>query len=200
MFTGIVHDVGTVRRLERKDGDARLSIKVDGLDLADVEIGESINVAGACLTVTGLDSAAFDAEISAETLERTTLGELAAGSRVNLERALRVGDRLGGHLVSGHVDGTGEVLALTPDGASRRLELRIPAELAQYVAEKGSLAVDGVSLTVNGVQGEECHCNLVPHTLSATTLDGLESGRRVNLEVDLVARYLARILEYHGLR
>lgn len=196
MFTGIVQAVGTVRRLERQGGGARLTVDAAGLDLADAMIGESIAVAGVCLTVTVLDAGSFGADVSAESLARTTLGGLDAGARVNLERALRVGDRLGGHLVTGHVDGVGETLSLEPEGPSRRLALRLPPELAEYVAEKGSLTVDGVSLTVNRVAGAECAINLVPHTLSATTLGALEPGQDANLEVDLVARYVARLLRH----
>lgn len=195
MFTGIVQAVGTVRVLEREGDDARLHVDAGGMDLSDGRVGESISVSGVCLTATALKAPGFCADVSNETLERTILGSLKAGDRVNLERALRVGDRLGGHLVTGHVDGLGEVTGFEPAGESRRLTLRLPGKLAQYVAEKGSLTVDGVSLTVNGVSGRDCHINLVPHTLAATTLGELAPGNRVNLEVDLVARYLARLLE-----
>ncbi len=198
MFTGIVEDIGRVERLERSESGARLAVDAGGLDLSDAAVGESIAVGGVCLTVTGLEGTGFTADVSGETLAATTLGDLETGSPVNLERALRVGDRLGGHLVTGHVDGVGSVIETAPAGDSRRLVLRVPGELAQYVARKGSLTVDGVSLTVNAVDGDRCEINLVPHTLSVTTLGRLEAGDRVNLEVDLVARYLERQLEYRG--
>jgi len=198
MFTGIVESIGRLKVLERAAGGARLEIQAPDLGLHDARVGESISVAGVCLTVTSFDGDGFTVDVSAETLAATTLGRLAAGAPVNLERALLVGDRLGGHLVTGHVDGVGEVLGLEPDGDSRRLTVAVPAELAQYVARKGSFTVDGVSLTVNGARGAECTINLVPHTLAATTLGGLEPGAPVNLEVDLVARYLARLQEFDG--
>lgn len=198
MFTGIVAAMGTVERLETAGGGARVFVNAGALDLSDAVVGESIAVGGVCLTVTALEKAGFAADVSGETLAATTLGGLEPGSRVNLERALRVGDRLGGHLVTGHVDGVGEVKNLASEGESRRLVLRVPGELAQYVARKGSLTVDGVSLTVNTVEATECGINLVPHTLSVTTLGRLEPGDRVNLEVDLIARYLERQLAYRG--
>lgn len=198
MFTGIVAATGTVERLETGGGGIRLSVNAGALDLSDAVAGESIAVGGVCLTVTAFSETGFSADVSGETLATTTLGELEPGSPVNLERALRAGDRLGGHLVTGHVDGVGEVKDLAAEGESRRLVLRVPGELAQYVARKGSLTVDGVSLTVNAVEGAECEINLVPHTLSVTTLGRLEPGDRVNLEVDLVARYLERQLAYRG--
>lgn len=198
MFTGIVAATGTVERLETGGGGIRLSVNAGALDLSDAVAGESIAVGGVCLTVTAFSETGFSADVSGETLAATTLGELEPGSPVNLERALRAGDRLGGHLVTGHVDGVGEVKDLAAEGESRRLVLRVPGELAQYVARKGSLTVDGVSLTVNAVEGAECEINLVPHTLSVTTLGRLEPGDRVNLEVDLVARYLERQLAYRG--
>jgi riboflavin synthase len=198
MFTGIVESVGRVESLDRSGSGARLVVDAGALDLSDAVPGESIAVSGVCLTVTGFEMSGFAADVSGETLNATTLDELLPGATVNLERALRVGDRLGGHLVTGHVDGVGNVLGMAPAGDSRRLTLRLPGELAQYVARKGSLTVDGVSLTVNAVDGPQCEINLVPHTLSVTTLGRLETGRRVNLEVDLIARYLERQLQYRG--
>lgn len=198
MFTGIVEAVGTVRSLEPVEDGARLVVDAGALDLSDAVTGESIAVSGVCLTVTGFEASGFAADVSGETLNATMLGDLAPGATVNLERALRVGDRLGGHLVTGHVDGVGDVLGMAPAGESRQLTLRLPGELAQYVARKGSITVDGVSLTVNAVDGPRCEINLVPHTLSVTTLGRLETGKRVNLEVDLIARYLERQLTYRG--
>lgn len=198
MFTGIIESVGVVKSLDTSERGARLVVDAGGLDLSDAVVGESLAVAGVCLTLTGLEAGGFAADVSGETLAATTLGGLQAGSPVNLEQALRVGDRLGGHLVTGHVDGVGSVIETAPAGDSRRLVLRVPDELAQYVARKGSLTVDGVSLTVNAVDGSQCEINLVPHTLSVTTLGRLEAGDGVNLEVDLIARYLERQLEYRG--
>lgn len=198
MFTGIIQSIGRVRSLDASESGARLAVDAGGLDLSDAVVGESIAVGGVCLTVTGLQEPGFSADVSGETLAATTLSALEPGSPVNLERALRVGDRLGGHLVAGHVDGVGSVVEAAPAGDSRRLVLRVPGELAQYVARKGSLTVDGVSLTVNAVDGNRCEINLVPHTLSATTLGRLGTGDEVNLEVDLIARYLERQLEYRG--
>lgn len=198
MFTGIVESVGRVESLDGSGSGARLVVDAGALDLSDAVTGESIAVSGVCLTVTGFEASGFAADVSAETLNATTLGELVPGGTVNLERALRVGDRLGGHLVTGHVDGVGHVIGMAPAGDSRQLTLSVPGELAQYVARKGSLTVDGVSLTVNAVDGTRCEINLVPHTLSATTLGRLETGKRVNLEVDLIAQYLERQLQYRG--
>lgn len=198
MFTGIVESVGRVESLDGSGSGARLVVDAGALDLSGAAAGESIAVSGVCLTVTGFGASRFAADVSGETLNATTLGDLGPGGAVNLERALRVGDRLGGHLVTGHVDGVGQVIDMAPAGDSRQLTLRLPGELAQYVARKGSLTVDGVSLTVNAVDGPRCEINLVPHTLSATTLGRLEAGRRVNLEVDLIARYLERQLQYRG--
>lgn len=192
MFTGIIQAVGRVAAIERRDGDARLHIA--GLPLADGALGESIAVSGVCLTAVAFSADGFFADVSAETLACTTLGDWRVGQAVNLERALAVGDRLGGHIVTGHVDGVGEVVARRPDGRSERFTLRAPAELARYIAAKGSITVDGVSLTVNTVSGGEFGVNIVPHTLAHTSLDALRSGSRMNLEVDLLARYLERLL------
>ena len=195
MFTGIIESIGTIGRLQEAGGGTRLVIDAGDVDLSDAAIGESISVSGVCLTVTALAAGGFSADVSGETLRATNLGDLGEGDRVNLERALCVGDRLGGHFVTGHVDGVGEVVGFEPAGDSRCLTVRVPGELAQYVARKGSLTVDGVSLTVNVVRKDECEINLVPHTLAVTTLGALREGDRVNLEVDLLARYLARLLE-----
>ena len=194
MFTGIVQAVGEVRRLERRRGDVHLHIASGALDLADVRSGDSIATSGVCLTVIEQGADWFAADVSQETLAHTTLGALAAGARVNLEKALALGDRLGGHLVSGHVDGVGEVLSQSPDARSVRYRLRAPAALARYLARKGSVCVDGVSLTVNAVDGAEFELNIIPATLRETTFADYRAGTRVNLEVDLIARYLERLL------
>jgi len=194
MFTGIIQAVGKIAAVEARGGDVRLRVAAGGLDMSDVALGDSIAVSGVCLTAVECLSGGFVADVSGETLARTTLGGLRAGDPVNLEKALTPSSRLGGHLVSGHVDGVGEVLTRTAEARSVRFRLRAPAELAKYIAQKGSICVDGVSLTVNGVQGAEFELNIVPHTLTATTLDGFHPGRRVNLEVDLIARYLERLL------
>ena len=192
MFTGIIQAVGRVAAIERRGTDARLHIT--GLPLADGALGESIAVSGVCLTAVEFSADGFAADVSGETLACTTLGDWTVGQAVNLERALAVGDRLGGHIVSGHVDGVGEVVSRRPDGRSERFTLRAPAALARYIAAKGSITVDGVSLTVNTVAGAEFGVNIVPHTLTHTSLDALRAGSRVNLEVDLLARYLERLL------
>ena len=194
MFTGIVQDVGRILALERLGGDMRLTVGVDRLDLSRTAIGDSIAVAGVCLTAVGLEARAFSADVSRETVTITTIGDWRVGRRVNLEPALRAGDALGGHLVSGHVDGVAEVLTRLGDARSQRFRMRVPDALARYVARKGSVALDGVSLTVNTVEHHEFEVNLVPHTLAETTLGELAVGDRVNLEVDLIARYTERLL------
>jgi len=194
VFTGIIQDVGTVRGVTPRGGDTEFVFAVDRLPLAGVRPGDSIAVNGVCLTATRVGADEFAADVSRETLAVTTLAELASGTRVNLEPALRAGDALGGHLVSGHVDGVAEVLAIEPDARSVRVTIGVPRQLARYIARKGSVAVDGVSLTVNGVDGEVFDVNLVPHTQSVTTLGAWAPGRRVNLEVDQVARYVERLI------
>jgi len=194
MFTGIVQDVGRIAAREARGGDVRLRIECPRLDLAVARVGDSVCVQGCCLTVTDLEGRTFAADVSRETLGLTTLGELAVGAAVNLEPALRAGDVLGGHLVSGHVDGVGTVTAVTGDARSQRLTVAVPAALGRYLARKGSMTVDGVSLTVNEVADAAFGVNLVPHTLGHTTLGAARPGTRVNLEVDLVARYLERLL------
>jgi riboflavin synthase len=195
VFTGIVQDVGRVQAREPRGGDLRLVIACDRLDLSAVRVGDSLCVQGCCLTVTELAGGTFAADISRESLTLTTLGELTVGAAVNLEPALRAGDALGGHLVSGHVDGVGRVSALSDDARSRRLTLEAPQALARYLAPKGSVAVDGVSLTINTVDGARFGVNIIPHTQTATTLGGLTAGARVNLEVDQIARYIQRLME-----
>jgi riboflavin synthase len=196
VFTGIVQDIGRVQLRETRGGDLRLVIAAAGL--AGIRIGDSICVQGCCLTATQVQGPVFAADLSRETLALTTLGELAVGDGVNLEPALRAGDALGGHLVSGHIDGVAEVSAVSGDARSRRLEISVPQALARYLAPKGSVAVDGVSLTVNAVGNASFGVNIIPHTLSVTTLGRLAVGARVNLEVDQVARYLARLLAVPG--
>jgi riboflavin synthase len=197
MFTGIVQDVGRILALERLGGDTRLTVGVDRLDLSRTAIGDSIAVAGICLTAVAVEARAFSADVSRETLTITTSGDWRVGRRVNLEPALRAGDALGGHLVSGHVDGVAEVRACLGEARSQRYRMRVPEALARYVARKGSVALDGVSLTVNAVERQEFEVNLVPHTLAVTTLSELAVGDRVNLEVDLIARYTERLLAAH---
>ena len=194
MFTGIIATIGAVAAKEALGGDMRLRIAAGKLDLSDVRIGDSIAVSGVCLTAVALPGDSFWADVSGETLARSVLGDLAIGARVNLEKALTPTTRMGGHLVSGHVDGIGLVTDIREDARSWRLRIQAPANLARYIAEKGSIAVDGVSLTVNGVDGAVFELNIVPHTLEETTIAEYRPRRRVNLEVDLIARYLERLL------
>ncbi len=193
MFTGIVHGIGTVATLTARAGDVELVVDAGGVSLKDVTLGDSIAVAGACLTVTRIDFTRFAADVSNETLAKTTLGRLLPGSRVNLEKALRAGDALGGHYVTGHVDGLARLVAAHDDGRSLRLGFEVPAALARYVAPKGSLTLAGVSLTVNEVDGRRFGVNLIPHTRDATTLGALAVGDEVNLEIDIIARYVERL-------
>ena len=198
MFTGIIQAIGHVSATEPRGGDLRMTFDAAALaervDAARLASGESIAVSGTCLTVVEFNGSRFSADLSRETLSLTTLGGLRAGDRVNLEAALRAGDPLGGHLVSGHVDGIAVVTALHNEGRSLRVELEAPMDLARYIAPKGSVALDGVSLTVNAVQESRFRINLIPHTLELTTLGDLVVGRRLNLEVDQLARYLERLL------
>jgi riboflavin synthase len=194
MFTGIIQAVGRIERMEPTASDRRLAVRAPGLGLEQAQPGDSIAVNGCCLTAVRLEGDLFEADVSRETLERTTLGGLAVGDRVNLEKALTLATPLGGHLVSGHVDGIGTVVWRRPDGRSERWRFRVPAALSRYIAEKGSICVDGISLTVNGVEANEFEVNIVPHTAEVTTLAALGAGASVNLEVDLIARYLERLL------
>lgn len=195
MFTGIIQAVGRVADIRRQGGDATYRFETGALDLQSVQPGDSIAVNGVCLTAIDPGRAGFSADLSGETLARSTLGALGVNDRVNLELALTPSSRLGGHLVSGHVDGIGTVLERRPEARSVRIRIEAPAPLAKYIAEKGSICVDGVSLTVNAVEGAIFDLNIVPHTLKATTLDGLQAGHAVNLEVDQIARYLERLLQ-----
>jgi riboflavin synthase len=194
MFTGIVQAVGKIAASAPHGEDVRLTIDAGGLDLSDVQLGDSIAANGVCLTVIALGKHGYDVAVSAETLRCTVGFEL--GGEVNLEKALRLADRLGGHLVSGHVDGVGSVTRFEPAGDCYLLEVEAPAALAKYVAPKGSITINGVSLTVNRVDGERFAVNLIPHTLEVTTLKHLKPGSRVNLEVDLLARYAERLMSY----
>ncbi len=194
MFTGIIQATGTIRQMESRNGDMRLSIATGKLDLSDVAMGDSIAVNGVCLTAIQLPGDGFAADVSNETLALTTLGNLKVGSRVNLEKALTLSSRLGGHLVSGHVDGIGTVIERFPDARSERFVIEAPAVLARYIAHKGSICVDGTSLTVNRVDGARFELNIVPHTLQETLMGDYAPGTGVNLEVDLIARYLERLV------
>ena len=192
MFTGIVTDVGTVRAIEQR-GDTRIEIETS-YDMDDVDIGASIACSGPCLTVVEKGSGWFAVEASAETLDKTALGDWAVGTRVNLERAMRIGDELGGHIVSGHVDAVAEVVDMTPEGDSMRFSFEAPADFAKYVAPKGSVCLDGVSLTVNEVDGNRFGVNIISHTQSATSFGERKIGDRINMEIDTIARYVARLL------
>lgn len=194
MFTGIIAAIGSIRALSPKGGDVRVQVATGKLDLADVQLGDSIAVNGVCLTVVELPGDGFWADVSRETLACTAFINLKIGSRVNLEKALTPSSRLGGHLVSGHVDGVGEVISRADNARAVQFRIRAPRELARYIALKGSITVDGTSLTVNGVNGAEFDLTIVPHTLGETIMADYQAGRQVNLEVDLLARYLERLL------
>jgi riboflavin synthase len=196
MFTGIVTDVGEVRALTRM-GDLRARIATR-YDTATIEIGASIACDGVCLTATALGEDWFEVDISAETVSKTNIGDWAEGRRINLERALKVGDELGGHIVSGHVDGVAEVVGLRDEGDSTRITFRAPDALARFIAPKGSVALNGTSLTVNEVDGVEFGVNLIPHTKTATNWGAVAVGDRINLEIDTLARYVARLQDWQG--
>lgn len=195
MFTGLIQAVGRIDRHESRGGDLRLGLSYGALPHADIALGESIAVSGVCLTVVAFDESGWQADVSNESLAMTTLGMLSVGAAVNLERALALGDRLGGHMVSGHVDGIGRVESIRADGRSQRWRFAAPANLLRYVAGKGSIAVDGVSLTVNAVDAGGFEVNLVPHTIAHTAFADTAVGDAVNLEVDVVARYVERLLQ-----
>ena len=194
MFTGIIEAVGQVVAVQPRNGDVRLRIKTGGLDLADVHLGDSIATNGVCLTVVELPGDGYWADVSRETLDNTTIPQWRVGQNVNLEKALTPQTRLGGHIVSGHVDGVGEVISRHPDARSERFRLRAPKALAKYIAHKGSITVDGTSLTVNAVDGAEFELNIVPHTLAHTIMGEYQPGSSINLEVDVLARYLERLM------
>ncbi|MGE8406308.1 MAG: riboflavin synthase [Pseudomonas sp.] len=194
MFTGIIESIGSIRSITPKGGDVRVYVETGKLDLGDVKLGDSIAVNGVCLTAVELPGDGFWADVSRETLDCTAFDDLKSGSRVNLEKALTPTTRLGGHLVSGHVDGVGEIVSRSDNARAIQFRLRAPSELAKYIAHKGSITVDGTSLTVNQVDGAEFELTIVPHTLAETIMADYRPGRRVNLEVDLLARYLERLL------
>ena len=194
MFTGIITDIGTVRAIA-KAGDTRFEITTT-YDLAGVDMGASIACSGCCLTVIAKGPDWFAVQASGETLSKTTLGQWNKGTRINLERALKLGDELGGHIVSGHVDGIGQIVAITPDGESRRFRIRVPLALARFIAPKGSVAVDGTSLTVNEVDGADFGVNIIPHTQAVTIWGDMKVGQAVNIEIDMLARYVARLAEF----
>ena len=198
MFTGIVQAVGRIAKIEPKGTDWRLTVETGELDLADVQLGDSIATSGVCLTAIELGAHHFVADVSAETLSVTTFGAKKVGDAVNLEKALRLADRLGGHLVSGHVDGVGRVMDIRSEGRSWRYQIEAPVELARYIAAKGSITIEGISLTVNAVEGTRFDVNIVPHTREKTTVRDWQVGTPLNLEVDLIARYLERLLTAPG--
>lgn len=193
MFTGIVTDIGEIVRVEKR-GDTRFEIRTS-YDTKTINVGSSICCSGCCLTVVDAGATSFSVDVSAETLSKTTLGQWKAGARINLERALRMGDELGGHMVSGHVDGVGDILSVAPEGDSKRFRIRVPAELAKFIAAKGSVTLDGIALTVNEVEGREFGVNLIPHTQAVTTWGHACAGNAVNVEIDMLARYVARFAE-----
>lgn len=194
MFTGIIETVGEIRELTARGGDLRVVVGCGDLDMASVALGDSIAVNGICLTAVAFTAHSFTADVSSETVACTAVANFTVGTRVNLEMAMLPTTRLGGHLVSGHVDGVGKIKRRWPDARSERFRIQAPDNLAKYIAAKGSICVDGISLTVNAVEGNEFELNIVPHTLSATTMGHYQAGQKVNLEVDIIARYLERLL------
>lgn len=194
MFTGIIEAVGSVQSLEPVGGDLRLVLNVGALDMSDVQLGDSIATNGVCLTVVAWDSHSFTADVSQETLAHSRIAHLQVGEAVNLEKALLPTTRLGGHLVSGHVDGVGEIESLEADARSVRIHIKAPTELRRFIAAKGSITIDGVSLTVNSLSSTGFDLNIVPHTAAGTIISGYEAGRKVHIEVDMIARYLDRLL------
>ena len=194
MFTGIVTDIGTVRAIEKR-GDTRFVIGTN-YNTAEIAIGASIACSGCCLTVVEKGKDSFSVDVSAESISKTTMGTWKAGTRINLERPLRMGDELGGHVVSGHVDGVGHIVSITPDGGSQRFRFRVTGELAKFIASKGSVTLDGTSLTVNEVAGLEFGVNIIPHTQAVTTWGHARTGDAVNVEIDMLARYVARLAEF----
>jgi len=197
MFTGIVKAIGRIDNKDIESGEGRLKINTADLDISNVQLGDSIAVCGCCLTVIRIDEDGFAADVSRETLELTTLGGLAEGSPVNLEPALTLQEPLGGHLVTGHVDGIGEVVSIEPNPQSIELKVRVPEHLARYVAKKGSICIDGISLTVNSVDHADVGLTIVPHTMEETIISEYQPGTRINIEVDIIARYVERISQYN---
>lgn len=194
MFTGIIESVGSIASLQRHQGDWRLRVAVGKLDMSDVVLGDSIAVNGCCLTVVEMDSSHFVADLSNETMQHTSFGKMVQGNPVNLEKAMQANTRFGGHIVSGHVDGVGEITDLKSDGLSVRLTISVPENIARYVAAKGSICIDGTSLTVNEIEGCKFGVNIIPHTQEETTINSYLQGQKVNLEVDIIARYLERLM------
>lgn len=194
MFTGIIAALGRVESVQPSGGDLRLRVDVGKLDLSDVILGDSIAVNGVCLTVVELNHPHIGFDVSRETLDRTSIGQASSGAQLNLEKALAVGDRLGGHMVSGHVDGLGKIIDLSPSARSVKFRIQVPASLERYIAEKGSICIDGVSLTVNNIGPEWFEINIIPHTMQETIIQHYKLGHIVNLEVDLIARYLERLI------
>jgi riboflavin synthase len=194
VFTGIITDIGTVRAVS-KAGDTRFEIRT-AYDLSTVDMGASIACNGCCLTVIEKGPDWFAIQASAETLSKTTLGNWRQGTRINLERALKIGDELGGHIVSGHVDGLGEIVSIKAEGDSKRFTFKVPHDIARFIAQKGSVAIDGTSLTVNEVEGDTFGVNIIPHTQAVTTWGDMRVGQAVNIEIDMLARYVARLTEY----
>lgn len=194
MFTGIIEATGFIETLEPVAGDVRLKVNTGKLDMSDVALGDSIATNGVCLTVVEFSDAFFCADVSSETIKRTGFANYAKGQKVNLEKALQVSDRLGGHIVSGHVDGIGEVISIQQNARAVEIWVKAPDELARYLAEKGSITVDGVSLTINAINGAQFMLTLVPHTMQETNIGTYQAGTKVNLEVDVIARYLERLL------
>ena len=196
MFTGIIEAIGSIERISSVQGGRQVSIASHGLGMGDVQLGDSIAVNGVCLTVTRFSECNFTADISAESLRHTRFADMKAGDPVNLEKALTLSTRLGGHLVSGHVDGIGTLLSVSPEGASLRYTVQCPKDIMRYIANKGSITVDGVSLTVTGLEPDAFYLNIVPHTAENTIIPGYKAGSKVHLEVDLMARYAERLLSF----
>jgi riboflavin synthase len=194
MFTGIVTNIGEITRVEKR-GDVRFAIRTN-YDTKTISLGASICCAGCCLTVVEKNAGSFSVDVSAESISRTNLGRWKVGTRINLERSLKMGDELGGHMVLGHVDGVGDIVSVTSDGDSKRFRIRPPEELARFIAEKGSVTLDGVALTVNEVDGLEFGVNIIPHTQAVTTWGHAREGDAVNVEIDMLARYVARLAEF----
>jgi len=198
MFTGIIEATGKIAAIQSRQGDSLLQISSTELDMSDVRLGDSIAVNGVCLTVIKFTESDFTADVSAETLARSSFKNCKVGDKVNLEKAMLANGRLGGHLVSGHVDGIGEITGRYQDARSWRFQIKAPDEISHYIAEKGSITIDGISLTVNSISGSEFGVNIVPHTIASTSMGGFKVGTLVNLEVDLIARYLERLLSKEG--
>ena len=195
MFTGIIQATGNITRIESMGDDSRFIFNTCELDMTDLNIGDSIAVNGACLTIIEKESHSFVADLSQETLSLTTFSNQDVGARINLEKAMQLSDRINGHMVSGHIDGVGEILEKIDEGRSIQYQIKVPEELVRFISKKGSIAIDGVSLTVNQVENDCFSVNIIPHTLSETIFSDYEAGTKVNIEVDLIARYLAQLID-----